>query len=470
VNVARTSETLGGWIIDLVTHGSRLDARGRKRLYAAAVTVSLALVWGPVTAFIVFMPSAYVSEWSLLLPVTGAGHAVQLDSVGQASAQSLSPYANSVIDPRVNYKLIAASRPVLTAAAAKLGMRVDEFGKPRINLVEQTALMVFRIRGTSADQARAKAGVLQDAFAAELERLRADELERRELTAAEALSGFSAKLTATQRKIVVFQADARITSLEQFRELTLGIERSREQRQALLARREGLAARIQALEQALGIPPGHAGSVLALQNDAVFQQLVDAGATAAARLSEYQGRWGDQHFKVMAARENDAALHRALLARAAAIAPSGIEAALLLRLANGGLTRKLIQELVELRGELFGIDAEFASLEEQIAAHAARIEAGAEDAVALEDLQRKQQVAMAVFTTALAKLDLGKTDMFGSYPMLQTLLAPTLPEKPDTLGLKLALLGGVVGSLLVVAALVLLWIRKPCLQRILRSV
>lgn len=464
------SMTLGDWLRKLAVQGSHMEGNKRSKVYRLTFLAAASVIWVPVIAFVLFFPERYYSEWSLVIPVSGSGHAVQLESLGQATQSELSPYANAIVDPRVNYKAIATSRPVLASAAGRIGIKVNSFGKPRIKLVDQTALMNFRIAAGTAEEALARAQALNDSLNQEIERLRVDELRRRESDSGKALASFSETLTDAQQKIVEFQAEAKIISLEQFSDLAVSIERSRKERDVLLAKRAGLINRIQALEDGLGVPQGMAGMVLILQNDAEFQSLLAGGAEAAATLAEYEARWGAQHFKVVAARANDQGMRKAVYERAAQVVRGNKSLVALIALANNSQARDLVQQLVQLSADLAGAEAEIDALDTQIVALKSRIEEGTSDAVTLEDLKRKQQVAMAVFTTALAKLDLGKTDSFSSYPMLQMLSAPTLPAEPDTLGVKLALVGGVLASLLCLAALTLLWIRKPYLQRILKSV
>lgn len=461
--------TLGDWLRRLAAQGSRMEGSKRRRVYVATFLTAAGLIWLPVMAFVLLAPERYYSEWILVVPVSGSGHAVQLESLGQATQSELSPYANAIVDPRVNYKAIATSKPVLRAAAARLDMSPEQFGKPRIKLVDQTALMNFRIAGDTAEDARARARALNEALNAEVARLRVDELERREADSGKALDSFAESLAEAQRRIVEFQSNARITSLEQFSDLTLSIERSRKERDTLQTRRAGLRDRIRALEKGLGVPSGSAGMVVALQNDAEFQSLLESGAQAAATLAEYETRWGERHFKVVSARANDEGLRKAMLIRADRIIGGNYSLATLIALANNSQASTLLQSLVQASAELAGVEAEVKTINGQIVALKTRIDEGTSDAVTLEDLKRKQQVAMAVFTTALAKLDLGKTDSFSSYPMLQTLASPTLPWQADTLGKNLAVVGGLLASLLCLAALMLLWIRKPYLQRLLKN-
>ena len=75
----------------------------------------------------------------------------------------------------------------------------------------------------------------------------------------------------------------------------------------------------------------------------------------------------------------------------------------------------------------------------------------------------------AVFSSALARTDTSKADYFASYPMVQTLEGPTVPTKPSAPLATLAIAGGFAASLLIVASLVLTWLRTALLQRILKN-
>ena len=114
--------------------------------------------------------------------------------------------------------------------------------------------------------------------------------------------------------------------------------------------------------------------------------------------------------------------------------------------------------------------AQIANLKKNINSQARFLEESTTDVSALEDLKRKHQAATAVLTTALAKLDIGKSDRFSSYPLVQLLAKPTRPEKPDSLGRNLALIGGPGGTLFTFIGLLLLWKRKPYLQTLLKHI
>ncbi len=461
---------LGSWLSYLAAHGSSMDPVVRRRVYALTLFGALTLIWLPVLSFLILSPQTYTSKFSLIMPVTGAGQSVNLESIGQATSSVTSPFSQNAVDPKVNYRAIAMSKPVLKAAAAAVELKESEFGKPKIKLVDQTALMNFELQGSSAEQAQAKAEALHSALQQRLEQLRRNEVEERERYTSASLEAFSTKLSDAQLRIVEFQKSARVVSIEQFQDITMGLEDSRRQASLARARLDSVEAQIGSLLASLGISQSQSRGLLALQQDAQFQQLLQRHAEAAALLAEHRARYGSNNFKLRDAREVEDGLRRQLHARAAALgATPDSSTAMLEALGRDSLSGDIIESLARLNAEASGLRAELATRQAQIQSDELRLREGISDATALVDLERKRQVALAVFTTALAKVDLGRSDNFASYPMLQILAPPTLPYKPDTLGTTLALAGGIAGTLFCVMGLLVLWFRKPFLQKILKS-
>ena len=79
-------------------------------------------------------------------------------------------------------------------------------------------------------------------------------------------------------------------------------------------------------------------------------------------------------------------------------------------------------------------------------------------------------VAEAVFTSAMARLNTSKSDIFSSYPLLQTLSSPSLPTRLNTNGPTLALAGGLAGTLLISFGWFLAWLRHGYVRRRLTSI
>ena len=458
----------GAGLSHLFSHGSNLPRMRRSALYVGVALALLAVIWTPVGLFLTFKPTSYTSTWALILPGAGAGHAVSLESVGQASATVSSPYSSHSVDPRMNYKAVAESDPVLAAAADALGMTLQAFGKPLIKLGDQTALMDFRVSGSTPQEAHAKSTALYAALQAELERLRSDELLRREAGIGDMLNGFREKLRETQQLILDYQAHAQVVSLEQFNQFTLDLEHRRSQVLDLKAKQAGLAGQVETLSGTLETRPEAAAALLDLQQDALFRQLATDWAEASAQLARNRARWGDKHAQVVSAEKDEKELRAALVRRVRTVAPA-IQANTGRLVAQGTSEPSLYRRLVELHAEQQGMDAELYSLEQSILEQEQLLERSTADAANLEDLKRRHQVATAVFTTALAKADIGKSDRFSSYPLVQLLAAPTRPDKADTIGRNLALLGALTGSLFSLSGLFLLWIRKPFFQRLLKN-
>jgi uncharacterized protein involved in exopolysaccharide biosynthesis len=85
----------------------------------------------------------------------------------------------------------------------------------------------------------------------------------------------------------------------------------------------------------------------------------------------------------------------------------------------------------------------------------------------LADLTRDHRIAEAVFSTALARVDTNKQDPFASYPLVQTLEEPSLPRKPASPSLVLALAGALGATFLLFVGFMLTWFRQPILSKLL---
>ena len=124
-------------------------------------------------------PPTYISK--LIVHVGGSvpGVNVNLPSIGQASTSSGTAFG-SHSDPRENYKLMATSSTILTAAASALDIPKSEFGKPIINLINNTTLLEFQVKAHDPEEAQQKAQAIYNALYERLEVLRIEEQEEHE--------------------------------------------------------------------------------------------------------------------------------------------------------------------------------------------------------------------------------------------------------------------------------------------------
>jgi uncharacterized protein involved in exopolysaccharide biosynthesis len=127
----------------------------------------------------------------------------------------------------------------------------------------------------------------------------------------------------------------------------------------------------------------------------------------------------------------------------------------------------LFQKLLSLDAEAQGLAGKAEALQGIVADMESEVGKGRAMASTLDELERDHQIAEAVFTSALARIDTGKSDLYVSYPLLQMLAEPTLPDKPSSPRTALVLAGMLAGTLFTVIGLALLWLRKPWLRKLL---
>ncbi len=458
------------WIKRALVDGSSLSHQDRKRLYIKVACASLMLIWLMVASVVMFTPASYTSKWTLILPGAGAGALVNLESIGQATSSTSSPYLSAAIDPRENYKAISNSSVLLRAAAKSINITTAQMGKPKLKLPSQTGLINFSIKAKSAEQASDKAWAHYRSLQALLSQLRADEINLREEGVKLGLSGFANKVSQSQGKILAFQSENSLVSLDQFKELALSMERLRLSRVNMISKLQGLQASRAMLQTHLGLDSSQAADLITLKNDQLFQQLLLDYTQASASLVSFKSRFGNKHPQVMTTRAQQIALLNAMKQRCQTLLGyQNTKLMLMLSADDIDGRAELMKQLLSLTSESEGLKQELMSLDEQIEQWDKRFEKSNDDAARLEDLHREHQLATAVFTSALAKLDVGKADIYSAYPLVQLLAPPSTPVKPDRLANILALVGGVAASILALTGLCMLWMRKPLLRKILTS-
>ncbi|WP_337249444.1 exopolysaccharide biosynthesis protein [Shewanella sp. KX20019] len=458
------------WMKRLLINGSQVTVKQRKSNYLKLTFILLAIIWSFVLFFILVTPSRYVSQWTLILPGAGAGAVVSLDSVGQASSTVSSPYLSTAIDPRINYKSIASSRTLLNEAAKIVNIKGSQFTKPKLKLPNQTGLMQFSLKATTAEGAQQRAWAHYHSLQALLSQLRNDEVQQREDAIRVGIASFANKVSLTQNKLLEFQSEYGLVTLDQFKELALTMERLRHNKVNLSSEYQGVIASQRMLEIHLSLSPKQAAGLLTLKNDQLFQQLLISYTDVTATLTEYASRFGKRHPQVVTHRNEQTSILAAISKRCKVLL-GYTDKRLMLMLSADDLDGRaqLMQQLLTLDTKAKGLNSRIGSLTQQIHDWDHRLYDSNDDAAKLEALQREHQVATAVFTSALAKMDVGKADIYSSFPLLQLMSTPTLPESSDKLPVLLALVGGFAASISLIAGMGMLWIRKPILQKILMN-
>jgi uncharacterized protein involved in exopolysaccharide biosynthesis len=446
--------------------GGRVADLGRAPRYAGLFLLGAAAIWAPIAGYLQTAPLRFTSDMSLILPGSGASASVNLTEIGQASSFASSPYASSSVSPTVTYKRLIGADRILDAAAERIDLPRQAFWSPRVELIDQTGLIRIQITGTSPEDAQARGDALLEAFFAEIDALRNDELQVREDSGVGAIEDYRASVAGTRSEIERLQRETGLISAAQYDTLvaeTSALERALASRRTAL--QEQMAA-VRALETSLEITPDLAAATLRLHTDAEFSALIEEMSVQAAMLAEAASRYGPNHPVVIDARASHAQVRDSARARAVVVTGLDREVVLPMDLSPIGGRAALLADLVEMDTQRQALAAEVAAMEARLAADRGQVQALLTPAARLEDLQRDFQVAEAVFASAMARAETNKSDLYASYPLVQVLENPSLPDAPSSPREKLAIAAGIAATMMLLMGLALGWLRRPLIDRL----
>ena len=437
-----------------------LRAPRHMRQYILGTVMTIALCWTAVLLYLVLTPPSYSSRWTFILPTASSGTSLQVDSIGVASTNPSSPFGSSSLSPKVIYKEIIGSERVRLAAASSLEMTLGEFGSPQVKLIDETSLLLIEMRGRSPEAAQAKATALIQAFNEQLDTLRNDEIRRRAEVVKESLKSYQINLQSARGRISEQQQQTGVLSINQFSEASTSMELMRRRLGEVRAEHAKLVAEQERMTASLGMDSESAGLLLQLSGDPAFYKLANDFAEANAQFRQDSIRMGAANPVLALSRNRSTAAFRELkiaVSNVSGASPEKLEK--LLYVINGSQRAELIKQLVNTHSLIAGKREEINTLESEFKRldHEVKRMSGAVSR--LEDLKKDHLVAEAVFTSALARLDTNKVDIYASYPMVQTLSAPDLPDSKSGPYTLIAVLAGVLASLLASFAWGLAWLR-----------
>lgn len=449
--------------------GGALSDLGRLPRYAAFALLGGTLIWAPITGYIKTAPERYKSVASLILPGSGASASLNLNGIGQASSYANSAFASNAVSPTETYKRLLGADRILAAAAESLETSQSALGRPRVNLVDQTSLIHIEMVGSSPIDAQARADAILTAFFAELDALRTDEVDTREDTGLQAIADYRDSVAATRSDIAQLQADSGLLSMDQYEDLVerhLALEARVQDLSAVVAEK---SAEVQKLQDQLGIDAENAAVTLKLFADGGYAKMLSEVAGFEAELAEASAHYGPRHPKVVEARQaRDKALSEAsrLAMDITGFAAQDID---MLDLAPDGVRANLLSQLVSKDAEHAGVAQELAALENQLVTAATDLDVKRVAAATLQDLERDFAVAEAVFASAIARTQSSKSDFYASYPLVQVLENPSLPERPTSPNKKLAVAAGGAATFMMLIGLLLGWSRQAIIGKLLSS-
>jgi uncharacterized protein involved in exopolysaccharide biosynthesis len=429
-----------------------------------------AAIWGLAFLYLKLTPLTYTSELSLIIPDSAApGVNVIIPDIGQASSSTNNSLTK--IDPRNNYQYIVTNPSVLAAAAAAVRMSVEDFGEPEIKLVKDSAIIEFGVDGKNPSEAQSKSQALYQAFIRQLNHLRNQELAQRNEKTETPLRSARSKLEAAQQRLAQYKAKSILSSPDQIKDLSTNIEQLRRQRTEVLAAQQYASTRLQELSVSLKLSPQQANDAFVLQADELFQQHLKEYSDASSNRSILLSKWLPNSPVVVQATAKQQAAQVALLSRSQIILGKPVDEQTLYRLnlkiSSGQAEKeKLLSELIAMQAEQRALTDQVQTLEQQITQLESRLKTLSQEELSLEQLGRDSQVAETIFASTLAKLDLSQAATSESYPAVQVLSEPSLPENPSSPDPKIVLLGALAGSFLATTGLVLFWLDKQGLFRL----
>jgi uncharacterized protein involved in exopolysaccharide biosynthesis len=447
-----------------------LPSVGRYRRYLVILLPLLGAIWLATAAYLVLMPARYSSTFTLILPGSSVGSSLNVESIGQAQSSASSAFSSTTLSPTENYKQLISADITLRKAAKTAGEDEGDFPEPAIKLIDQTNLISVDVKGPSPKSARLRAEALRQAFLEQLEDLRTDEAEKREFSDRRHLETLAEKVKETQRKLIAFQASHGLATLDQFNSRISSVDTLREREREIrttLSQQAGVASQ---LGRSLQTGTGGANVAMRLRGDPIFQELATRYASSSADAEQKSGTLGPEHAAMAQATSERQELRSALLKRGREL--TGLSAQSILKsvdiqVADG--RSNLMQALVVGDAHAAGTGAALAEIRRDLARAKLLSPKLISQASELADLQRDHRVAEAVFSSALARVDTNKQDPYASYPLVQTLADPSLPRSPSSPSVIIALAGAVASSILLIVAFLLLWLRQPILNRVLRK-
>ncbi len=442
----------------------------RRWFYSIFFFLGMLTIWVPVVSYVALAPPVYNSSWTILIPGTQVGASLDIASVGEAFTDVKTPYGGNSFSPGVNFKMIMSSSSVMTKAGNKLGMTLDEYGNPKIQVTDQAATLAVVFSGDTPELAQAKSTALYDAFHEELDLLRKDEVSSRRAGSLEQLDAYRTQAEVAGKALAAFRDKSTVVSVDQYRAL---VDSAGKLEQSLLearVNRDAISSRLDSMADTLGVDAYRAADVMLLRQDKLVQVLSGEYARLRAMYIEAASILGVKHPKVVHARAKANSARQSMIDRVRRVVGEVEEGLLSSYLPDPvGNDGQLYKDVVTFEAEREALTQEITSSEQLLAEMRARIAIAGTDLDQLEELEREQKLATTILVSATSNLDLGRSNIYATYPLTQVLVKPTLPDRPKRLLKLLAILGGLIGSGLIVLSILVVKYRDRWRQLILKS-
>ncbi|MGA7933348.1 MAG: hypothetical protein WCA35_07360, partial [Kovacikia sp.] len=380
---------------------SSADRQRGLRYLSLGIAIN-ALIWGTTLFLLKDSPQVYTSQWSVILL---GRERMKPDYLleGEATSSQAKPQTNREADIKTSYRVIVTTDAVRKAAAAKVGITADQFGKPQVELIEGTALMNFSISGSTREEAQKKAYALHEAFQERLNQLRLQQAEEEQAGFENALRISRKKLENAQLRFSDYKIKAGLASKDQIDQLASNIEVLRRTRAEIAAQQQDASVRARQLASNLNMTSRLAADAFVLRADSLFQQYLQQDSEATTTLTNLASKFGPNHPLVVRETAKQAAAQRALQERAQTLLGRPMDPTTIAQLnigsgAQTGTAREnLFKDIVTNQTEQEGLAARIQELDRQISYLEQRLSVMAHNSQYLDALNRNLQIEESVF-------------------------------------------------------------------------
>jgi uncharacterized protein involved in exopolysaccharide biosynthesis len=440
-----------------------------KKPYLVTAIAAYAVVSVLVFVYLAKAP-VYTSKMELVLPGTGNSSSVSLNDIGEIVSKTNAPFSGGGFNPRINYKEMLSSRPIIERAASSLQMSSIGFGEAKVKLTEQTSIIALSINADSQELAQAKAFALYHSLQQELDNLRADEVLRRDQSIKNVLGQYQEEMNTTRGAIVDFQQRSLLVSSQQMEQLILTLSGVKERKMYARADVKKLQEYINQLSEELGVSPKSAGQAFALQSDVEFRSYLSELENSIVKLTEFSSRWGIKHPKVIAQQKRLDFTRTAIDTRSREL--FGTNTTAIFTSLNLDLTPKrsqLFADLIDAYANYKGQVSMLNDLEHSTERLTDQLKVYSREVIELEKLEREFNMAEAIFTSAAARLEASKADIFASYPVIQLLASPSYPTDHSSPKKIIAFIAAISGFVFITFGLLLIWQRNHLIELLLKK-
>jgi len=434
--------------------------------YIRRATLTALIGWILAGCYLLLTPTSYVSQWTLIMPGEGHNATMSIDTVGQATSTTNSPFGSVSLSPKVVYKEIALSDLVRETAARNAGMSFAAFGKPTIRLIDETSLLHFEISGWTPEIAHRKAVASIEALNAQLGMLRRDEVAKRSEAITQNLKNYKDQVDQARQQIAEVSLASGLVSINQFNEIVASLAQVQRKLVDITSEASKMDQEQVRLISRMGLDATTAGIALRVAGDASLAKVVSDFADANSAYTAESMHLGPNNPTLINLDKRRLAAVDALKRLMEQMnMGSDVAARTIVMLTNISREAELLQVMVRNEAALQGKRMEIETItaeKKRLELEVARLSLAA---AKLEDLKKDHLLAEAVYSSAMARVDTSKSELYGAYPIVQVLAAPTMPEAQDQPKTSYAIAGGSLGTMFSFLSWGLAWVHTLQMTR-----